>query len=117
MPTKKPVKKAVKPAKKPVAKKPAAKKVAAPKAAPFKLTYSTMFNPPEEMHTKYDKALAQVKANFGKDYGMIIGGQERYSENKFEVTSPINSAFHLLGRLASTVLHATLILAVVCTLT
>ncbi len=27
----------------------------------FKLTYATMFNPPEELHTRFDAALAKVK--------------------------------------------------------
>ena len=25
----------------------------------FKLTYSTMFNPPEELHTRFEEALAE----------------------------------------------------------
>jgi len=61
------------------------------KAAPFKLTYSTMFSPPEEMHQKYEKALANVKASLGQDYGMIINGQERFVGEKFEDRSPINT--------------------------
>ena len=28
----------------------------------FALTYATMFNPPEELHTNYEQALARVKA-------------------------------------------------------
>lgn len=81
-------KKSAKPTRKPAAKKPA-------KAAPFKLTYATMFNPPDEMHTKYEKALAQLKANLGRDYGMLINGQERFAENKFEDRSPINTEWVL----------------------
>src|SRR5687768_2041837 len=38
----------------------------AAKAPAFKLTYSTMYNPPDLMHTRYDKALAAVKANLGQ---------------------------------------------------
>ena len=61
-------------------------------AAPsFRLTYSTMFNPPEEMHTRYDKALAKVKAGLGRDVGMLINGQERFVADKFEDRSPINT--------------------------
>ena len=26
----------------------------------FKLTYATMYNPPEELHTHFEEALAQV---------------------------------------------------------
>lgn len=74
--------------------KPAAKPAKA-KAEPFKLTYSTMFEPPEEMHQKYEKALAQVKADLGRDYGMLINGQERYRDEKFRDLSPINTEWEL----------------------
>src|SRR3972149_5561065 len=62
----------------------------------FKLTYSTMFNPPELMHTRYEQALAQVKANMGKDVGMLINGQKRFVAEKFDDRSPINTDW-LLG--------------------
>ena len=62
----------------------------------FKLTYATMFNPPELMHTRYEQALAQVKANMGKDVGMLINGQERFVAEKFDDRSPINTDW-LLG--------------------
>src|SRR5512133_3057842 len=57
----------------------------------FKLTYSTMFSPPEELHTRFEEALALVKANMGKEYGMIIDGKERFADEKFENRSPINT--------------------------
>ncbi|NPV56522.1 MAG: aldehyde dehydrogenase family protein [Anaerolineae bacterium] len=57
----------------------------------FKLTYSTMFNPPEELHTRFGGALAAVKANLGKEYAMIIGGDEYKAADKFEKRSPINT--------------------------
>jgi 1-pyrroline-5-carboxylate dehydrogenase len=57
----------------------------------FKLTYATMFNPPEELHSRYEKALEKIKANLGLEYGMIINGQERFAEEKFEDHSPINT--------------------------
>ncbi len=57
----------------------------------FKLTYATMFNPPEELHTRFEVALVKVKANLGKEYGMIIDGKERYAEQKFEDRSPANT--------------------------
>jgi 1-pyrroline-5-carboxylate dehydrogenase len=66
------------------------------KAEPFKLTYATMFNPPESMHAKYDKALAAVKAGMGRDYGMIINGQDVFADEKFEDRSPIDTNW-LLG--------------------
>jgi 1-pyrroline-5-carboxylate dehydrogenase len=60
-------------------------------AEEFKLTYATMFNPPEQLHNRFDEALAKVKANLGKEYGMIIAGEERYSDQKFEDRSPANT--------------------------
>ncbi len=57
----------------------------------FKLTYATMFNPPEEFHTRFEEALAQIKANLGKEFGMIINGQERFSAEKFEDRNPANT--------------------------
>jgi len=60
-------------------------------AEKFKLTYATMFNPPEELHTRFDEALAEVKATLGQEYGMIINGKESYASEKFEDRSPINT--------------------------
>lgn len=57
----------------------------------FKLTYATMFDPPEELHTRFEEALAQVNENLGQEYGMIINGQERFAEEKFEDRSPVNT--------------------------
>ncbi|RJP46872.1 MAG: aldehyde dehydrogenase family protein [Anaerolineaceae bacterium] len=57
----------------------------------FKLTYATMFNPPEALHKGFDKAVATLKQNLGKEYGMIIDGKEVFADEKFEVRSPINT--------------------------
>ena len=57
----------------------------------FKLTYATMFNPPEELHTRFDQALVEVKANLGKEYGMIIDGKERFADEKFQDRAPANT--------------------------
>jgi len=61
----------------------------------FKLTYATMFNPPEELHTQFENALNHVKANLGREYGMIINGKDVFSEEKFEDHSPINTDWTL----------------------
>lgn len=60
-------------------------------AEEFKLTYATMFNPPEELHARFDEALAKVEARLGKEYGMIINNQERFATEKFEDRSPANT--------------------------
>jgi len=59
---------------------------------PFKLTYATMFNPPEELHTRFDAALAQARAGLGREYAMLIDGQDVFSPEKFEDRNPANSA-------------------------
>jgi 1-pyrroline-5-carboxylate dehydrogenase len=57
----------------------------------FKLTYATMFNPPEELHTRFDESLVKVKAGLGKEHGMLIGGKDRFTVDKFEDRSPTNT--------------------------
>ncbi len=58
--------------------------------ADFKLTYATMFNPPEELHTGFDKAVEKLKKNMGKEYGMFINGKDVMADDKFDDTSPVN---------------------------
>ena len=65
------------------------------KETTFKLTYATMFNPPEELHTRFSEAMAELKQNLGKQYPMFIGGEERFTEEKFKEFSPINTDMHL----------------------
>ena len=59
--------------------------------ADFRLTYSTMFNPPEELHKGFDKAVGKLKANLGKEYGMIIDGKDVFADDKYEDRSPVNT--------------------------
>jgi 1-pyrroline-5-carboxylate dehydrogenase len=47
-----------------------------------------MFNPPEELHTRYEDALAKVRAELGKEHAMIIDGKERFASEKFEDRAP-----------------------------
>ncbi len=57
----------------------------------FKLTYATMFNPPEELHTRFDAALAKVKAGLGREYPMIINNKDVFAAEKYERRSPVNT--------------------------
>ena len=58
----------------------------------FKLTYATMFNPPEELHTRFEGALEVARANLGQDYGMIINGEDRFAERQFKSINPANTS-------------------------
>ena len=72
----------------------------------FKLTYATMFNPPEELHTGFDKAVAKLKANLGKEYGMIIDGKDVFADEKFEDRSPVNTNWVLARMQKGNATHA-----------
>ncbi len=61
----------------------------------FKLTYSTMFNPPEELHTRFEAALAKVKPGLGQEHAMLIGGKESFTADKFEDRSPADTGLVL----------------------
>lgn len=56
----------------------------------FRLTYSTMYTPPDELHTGFESAVDNLKANLGQEYGMLIDGKDHYSEEKYENRSPVN---------------------------
>jgi 1-pyrroline-5-carboxylate dehydrogenase len=65
------------------------------KETSFKLTYATMFNPPEELHTRFDQAMEDLKGKLGKEHPMFIGGEERVVQDKTKEFSPINTELHL----------------------
>jgi len=50
-----------------------------------------MFNPPEELHTRFEEVLGEVKSRLGQEYGMIINGEERFASEKFADRSPSNT--------------------------
>ncbi|HET7205094.1 MAG TPA: aldehyde dehydrogenase family protein [Terriglobales bacterium] len=57
----------------------------------FKLTYATMFDPPEELHARYDSAVPKVRAGMGKTCGMLINNRDHQSNGTFENRSPVNT--------------------------
>src|SRR5512134_3526737 len=77
----------------------------------FKLTYATMFNPPEELHQGFDKAVAKLKANLGKEYGMIIDGKDVFADEKFEDRSPVNTNWVLARMQKGNATHAQMAIA------
>ena len=56
----------------------------------FKLTYATMFNPPAEMHTRFDAALAEVNRSLGAKHALYINGEDRAAASHDTRRSPID---------------------------
>ncbi len=63
-----------------------------------KVTYATLSAPGEEFHRAYDRAVAEVRKEFGRSYPMIIGDQSVVSpEGEIEDRSPVDARL-VLGR-------------------
>jgi len=62
----------------------------------FKLTYSTMFNPPEEMHGRFEAALAEVRSQLGATHALYIDGRDVAAARTYAKHSPIDQRL-LLG--------------------
>jgi 1-pyrroline-5-carboxylate dehydrogenase len=63
----------------------------------FKLTYSTMFDPPEEMHVRFDAALREVRAGLGATHPMHLGGEDVAAARAYDKRSPVDRRL-VLGR-------------------
>ena len=79
--------------------------------AGFKLTYATMFNPPEELHQQFEASLGKLKANLGREYPMLIGGKDVTADEKFEDCTPINTDIILAVMQKGNQQHAQMALA------
>ena len=64
----------------------------------FRLTYATMFDPPEQIHGELDAAIRSVRASLGAEHPMVVGGRMRTSGEWLGDQSPIDGA--TLGRFA-----------------
>ena len=63
----------------------------------FKLTYATMFDPPEDMHMRFEAALGDVAAGLGATHAFHIGGRDVKAAHTEVRHSPIDRR-RLLGR-------------------
>ena len=63
----------------------------------FKLTYSTMFDPPAELHSRFEEALTTVRTYAGAEHAMLIGGRDVRAARQFDAKSPIDQRI-VLGR-------------------
>jgi 1-pyrroline-5-carboxylate dehydrogenase len=66
----------------------------------FKLTYSTMFNPPPELHAQFDAAMQRVKVGLGATHALYINGEDRRTPRTFPKLNPADQQ-QLLGQFAS----------------
>ena len=63
----------------------------------FKLTYSTMFDPPEELHVRFEAALADERAGLGRTHALYLDGCEVATARSYEKLSPVDTRV-VLGR-------------------
>src|SRR4030095_5208922 len=56
----------------------------------FKLTYATMFNPPAEMHTRFDAPLAELNRSLRATHPLYINGEDRVTAKHDTRRSPID---------------------------
>ena len=65
----------------------------------YKLTYSTMFDPPPEMHARFDAAMREVRGQLGRRHSLHINGADVDTANARDKRSPIDREW-LLGSFA-----------------
>ncbi|HZQ62861.1 MAG TPA: aldehyde dehydrogenase family protein [Casimicrobiaceae bacterium] len=65
--------------------------------SPFKLTYSTMFEPPEALHAHFDEAVGRIREHLGAEHAMWIDGRHERAPQRFEARSPSDHRV-VLGR-------------------
>ena len=63
----------------------------------FRLTYSTMFDPPPALHERFEDAVARTRNELGKSHGHLIGGADKLAAPLVDDVSPINTDW-VLGR-------------------
>jgi len=72
----------------------------------YKLTYSTMFDPPASLHERFEAALGEARAAMGAEHAMQVGAHALTADDCFELRSPIDRDL-LLGRFQNgTAAHA-----------
>ncbi len=57
----------------------------------FKLTYATMFEPPAELHARFDAAVERVRAQLGGRQGLYLNGEDRGAASYFVKTNPADT--------------------------
>ena len=63
----------------------------------FKLTYSTMFDPPPALHKRFEAALTDARRQLGVEHPMLIGDVDVRAARQFDIRSPADTRI-TLGR-------------------
>jgi acyl-CoA reductase-like NAD-dependent aldehyde dehydrogenase len=66
----------------------------------FKLTYATMFDPPEELHTRFEAAMQRALTQLGGAHPLYVAGADRLTPAMLEKRNPADHA-QLLGHFAA----------------
>src|SRR6266487_1778365 len=61
-----------------------------PMAQKFRITYATLSADNEDLQRSYDEAAERVKAELGKEYPVIVNGEERWRDDRYVEPSPID---------------------------
>src|SRR5205809_7072433 len=57
----------------------------------FRITYATMSADNEELQAAYDAAAERAKTELGKEYPVVVNGEERWRDEKYVEPSPIDA--------------------------
>ncbi len=63
----------------------------------FRITYATLSADNEDLQRAYDDAAERMQGELGKEYPFVVNGEERWTEEKYEEPSPIDSDI-IIGR-------------------
>ncbi len=68
-------------------------------AQKFRVTYATLSADNEELQKAYDEGVEEARAELGKEYPVVVSGEERWSGELFEERSPIDDQI-VVGKFA-----------------
>ncbi|MGH8306467.1 MAG: aldehyde dehydrogenase family protein, partial [Steroidobacteraceae bacterium] len=54
----------------------------------FKLTYASLFSPPEELHTRFEAGLARIVGTLGAQHPLHVAGEDRRTQRLMRKRSP-----------------------------
>jgi acyl-CoA reductase-like NAD-dependent aldehyde dehydrogenase len=66
----------------------------------FKLTYATMFDPPEELHVRFEAAMKRVLTALGATHPLYVAGADQATQTTLEKRNPADDQ-QILGRFAA----------------